>query len=264
MLNYLAVHDPYFPPAGAARPWGKRGVAPMKSVAETFNHYPKPTPAELQYEMDQYDDSLLYVDSQIGALMQDLRRRGLDRNTLLIVTADHGEEFNEQGILTHANALYLEEIHVPLIVWDPGKVPSGVRIARPVSTADMGATALQIAGGTSSAPFPGRSLSAFWTNGDVEHWPYPIAELAALPIDRSFPNFFGPMQSIVTDQWHYVLGPGDREHLYACCKSSVDRADVSANSGSRPVMDVLKAELKNAGASSSPDARTASRLRQDP
>lgn len=258
MLNYFDVHDPYIPPAGAAQLWSKGAPVPPKRISETFNQYRPPSPQQVQYAIDEYDNSLFYVDSQIAALVKELQRRGLDRNTLVIVTADHGEEFDEQGILTHANALYLEEIRVPLIMWAPGKIPSGVRIARPVSTIDIGATALQIAGNSSAPTFPGNSLTAFWTNGDVQHWPYPISQLASLPIDRSFPNFFGSMNSIVTDQWHFVGGPGNREHLFACCTTGVDHNDVAANSDSKPLIEALRAEMRLSEKSRTQEIRAAS------
>lgn len=257
MLNYFDVHDPYIPPADAATPWAHGEPVPARRISETFNQYRPPSQSQVRYAIDQYDDSLLYVDTQIAAFMKQLQRRGLDRNTIVIVTADHGEEFDEQGILTHANALFLEEIRVPLIMWAPGKIPSGVRISRPVSTTDVGATALQVASSSSASNFPGNSLTAFWTNGDVQHWPYPLSQLASLPIDRSFPNFFGSMNSIVTDQWHFVGGPGNREHLYACCASGVDHNDVASNGVSKPVIDALRAEMQVSEASRSNELRAA-------
>lgn len=247
MLNYLDVHDTYLPPRGSLRLWGTHDAVPPKRISETFNQYPKPTEAELHYEIAQYDNCLYYVDSQIAALMNELQLRGLDRNTLLVITADHGEQFDEHGIVTHANALYFSEIRVPLIFWDRGTIPAGVRISRPVSTVNIGATALDIAAGVKRPTFPGGSLTAFWTNGDIEHWPYPLSELAKLPIDRSFPNFDGNMQSIVTDKWHYVKGPANHESLYACCATGRDQTDISSQADSKAIMDALREQIENDG-----------------
>ncbi|MDD1650818.1 MAG: sulfatase-like hydrolase/transferase, partial [Methylococcaceae bacterium] len=66
-----------------------------------------------------YDECIQYVDDGLGRVFEALKQRGLYDNTLIIITADHGEEFMEHGLIGHGESLYDELIHVPLIVKFP-------------------------------------------------------------------------------------------------------------------------------------------------
>ncbi len=63
---------------------------------------------------------MAYLDEHLGVLFDDLKRRGLYDRTLVVLTADHGEEFHEHGGWWHGTTLYDEQIHVPLIVKPAG------------------------------------------------------------------------------------------------------------------------------------------------
>ena len=52
------------------------------------------------------------------------RQRGLLRNTIVVITSDHGEEFGEHGLLSHGSSLYLPSLRVPLIIAHTGRVPA--------------------------------------------------------------------------------------------------------------------------------------------
>ncbi len=69
---------------------------------------------------DLYDGEILCADHYIVAFLQQLKIRGLYNNTIIIVTADHGECFLEHGNLKHGGSLYQELINVPLIIRIPG------------------------------------------------------------------------------------------------------------------------------------------------
>ena len=104
-LNYFDVHDPYGGPRA----------------------YPKPSWPQ-KNDADAYDDGVKYVDDFIGRLMEELGRRGLAQNTLVIITSDHGEALGQHHLRTHGKALYWEQIHVPLAIWYPGHVPAGITV----------------------------------------------------------------------------------------------------------------------------------------
>ncbi len=63
-----------------------------------------------------YDGEVAYTDSQIGRLLAGLRRRGITEDALVILVADHGEEFLDHGKMGHAHSLYQELVNVPLII----------------------------------------------------------------------------------------------------------------------------------------------------
>ena len=88
--------------------------------------------------------AIRYVDDAIAQLVGALRQRGFLDNALLIVTADHGEEFGEHGLYNHGMSLYQTVIHVPLLLCLPGG--RGEQILRPVQTGGIGAMILHQVG----------------------------------------------------------------------------------------------------------------------
>ena len=93
------------------------------------------SPDELQRARDLYDGEIFFADDLFGKLIAHLRESGLLDNTIIAVTADHGEEFMEHGQLQH-NALYEELIRIPFII----RHPSGIvetRVEEPVMNLDL-------------------------------------------------------------------------------------------------------------------------------
>ena len=113
------------------------------------------TDAERREMLNCYDEEIRYVDAEIGAFLDGLRERGLLEETLVIVTADHGDLFGEHGLYGHPRRLYEELLHVPMLVLGDG-VSSGV-VEAPASTLDVVPTALD-ACGVPTESLPGRSL----------------------------------------------------------------------------------------------------------
>ena len=96
-------------------------------------------------EVGDYDTELAFADQQIRALVETLKARpSLWENTVLVVTADHGEEFGEHGGDRHAVTCYDEVVHVPLFVRVPG-VP-GQRVEQRVALVDIVPTILELVG----------------------------------------------------------------------------------------------------------------------
>src|SRR5262249_11587529 len=75
----------------------------------------------------QYDASIAFADAQLGRLLDALRSSGQLDHTLVVVTADHGEEFYEHRNWRHGNQLYNEVVHVPLAFRLPGRLPPARR-----------------------------------------------------------------------------------------------------------------------------------------
>ena len=73
--------------------------------------------------LNRYDNAVSYVDTLVGDVLATLRQKKLLRNTVVIITADHGEEFNDtrMGYWGHASSYDPYQIHVPMIVYWPGK-----------------------------------------------------------------------------------------------------------------------------------------------
>ncbi len=165
-VNLYDAHDPYLPgepfaarfERGRARdPWmvrrvvaGRHGTGNRRAV---------------EGERDAYDGTIAEVDSFVERLIGELRDRGALDNTLVIVTSDHGEEFDEQGRIGHGWSLAPALLRVPLVVVWPGHVPRGVVAPGPVSLSDLPTTISDLVGLGARAPFPGRSFASAWNPG---------------------------------------------------------------------------------------------------
>ena len=111
-------------------------------------------------DIDRYDGEILKADRAIGRLIDGMEQR-LDAKVIVMVSADHGEEFRDHGGVYHGSTLYDEQIRVPLIVRAPGLAPR--RVTAPVQTIDIAPTLLGLAGIDAPASFRGRDLRALAT-----------------------------------------------------------------------------------------------------
>jgi arylsulfatase A-like enzyme len=96
--------------------------------------------------MKAYDGEIAFLDGHLGALVADLKRRGLYDDTLIVLTADHGEEFHEHGGWWHGTTLYDEQIGVPLIVKPPTGGAAGRVVEELTTTLDVAPTILRAVG----------------------------------------------------------------------------------------------------------------------
>lgn len=106
-----------------------------------------------------YDAEVAWTDHQLGLLFDELRRRDLWDDTLLVVVADHGEEFLDHGGWEHGNTLYDEQLRVPLLIKPPAGVGRSARVAGPAGHVDVLPTILDALGvGYDESEIDGRSL----------------------------------------------------------------------------------------------------------
>lgn len=93
---------------------------------------------------DIYDENVVGTDRRIGRLFAELKRRGILSDLVVLLTADHGEEFGEHGGDKHGLSLHRELLAVPLVIWLPGV--QGMRWTTPTRTVDLAATLLDVVG----------------------------------------------------------------------------------------------------------------------
>ncbi|MCP4246437.1 MAG: sulfatase-like hydrolase/transferase, partial [bacterium] len=114
--------------------------------------------ADRQQAIGLYDGEIAYLDAQIGRLLEALRSAGQFEDTVVVLTADHGEEFKEHGQLGHARTLFGEQLRVPLVIAGDPRLAPQQRLADLVSPVDIMPTLLEMAGATAPAGLQGRSL----------------------------------------------------------------------------------------------------------
>jgi arylsulfatase A-like enzyme len=130
---------------------------------------PLPEPADELYMRLQssYAGAVTYADNAIGWLLDELGKRGLTDQTLLVVTSDQGQALGEHGIVgSYRPWLHDELIHVPLVVRMPGGAEAGRRIAGMTQSVDLFPTLLE-AFGSAAPPCDGYSLLPL-VRGDIE------------------------------------------------------------------------------------------------
>ena len=162
-LNLMEAHSPRIPSMGSRRRVSdeatiRAGLATDQSLyalhegtvgARSF------TPEALQAIGAVYDASVRDLDDVTGDLLDDLAARGILDDTVVIVVADHGEALGEHGYWEHRWNVYEPLLHVPLVIRYPKRFEAGARVSERVSTADLYATVLELAGLTP----PGKAWS---------------------------------------------------------------------------------------------------------
>ena len=134
-LHYMDPHDPYF-----EHPYNGVGIARVSM--------PEPDAKASKRLQELYRGEIEYLDVQFGKLLAKLEADGLYDDSVIVLTADHGEEFNEHGGFWHGLTLFDEQIHVPLLIkWAENgeRADAGAEsgIARLI---DVGPTLLGLAG----------------------------------------------------------------------------------------------------------------------
>jgi arylsulfatase A-like enzyme len=140
-LNYMDAHEPYLPPAPYDTLFPGKDPDWTRARYKSAEHYAllesKPlTGKDREHLLSQYDGGIAYLDSQLGALFDTLRKQDLFDNTLLVVTADHGEALGERNLLGHGLSVHQNQIAVPLLIKLPGSRQAAV-VQRPVSLVDV-------------------------------------------------------------------------------------------------------------------------------
>jgi arylsulfatase A-like enzyme len=200
-LHVTDPHDPYkpyapydtlFAPADGIESHERESQAVKKHISEPLlKQFGMPNRKELeaagldadayvQFDQYWYDASIRGMDAEIARLVEQLGSLGLDRRTLVVFTADHGEEFLEHGRTFHGQTVYGEQNNVPLVLWQPGLVPAGREVAETVRTIDIMPTLLAASGLPVPAEAQGQSLWGLMTPSGGVH----AAEGARLAISE--------------------------------------------------------------------------------
>ena len=114
------------------------------------------------------------LDAWVGRLLDELKELGLEKNTLVIFTSDHGEMLGDHG-MTSKGVLYEGAVHVPLLIRLPGRIPAGTVVETPVSTIDLFATILDYTGQPGHAS-QGRSLRGLIEGTEKDGPDYCVSE----------------------------------------------------------------------------------------
>jgi len=234
-LHYIDPHGPYVPPPAYATLFAG-AHPPLPVPIEDLPPYQlqvDPATGEVSNDVGfyqtQYDREIRSVDDQIGRLLATLEERGLSKDTLIVLTADHGESMAENRYyLEHGNVPYQTTAAVPMIFALDGRIAGGRVVERPVGLIGVFATVLALTG-TALPPAvpPGSLLPLLAGEGG------PAPEFVFMESGE-----FEPFQLVARKgPWKlvYLRSPKDREwlgrnelELYDLSRDPTEQSDVRA------------------------------------
>lgn len=148
-LHTIHPHNPYDPPEPFRSRFAGGTGSSVDGSTETLlgiEHRRIPaTPADRKRLAGLYTASFAYNDAQIEGFLKGLAAWAPPAETLVAVTADHGEELFDHGGVLHGYTLHEEMIRIPLILWAPGRLRPAA-VDTPTNTKDLTATLLALAG----------------------------------------------------------------------------------------------------------------------
>ncbi|MBM3990921.1 MAG: sulfatase [Planctomycetes bacterium] len=142
MVHLFATHTPYDPPDDIRALYCDPSYAGPLSVFRSDHafaiHEGKATPSEADARQIRalYEGGVTYTDRQIALVLAELEKLGTLDDTLVVVTADHGEELGEHGVWEH-NHMFQSNLRVPLVMHWPRKLPLNARVGALVESIDF-------------------------------------------------------------------------------------------------------------------------------
>ena len=242
-VHFVAAHQPYRP----QRPFQFYDEHPQGTAITPENYKDIQqgrivlSEADLAHNIALYDGAIQQVDTHVGAIVATLDEAGVAEETILIVMADHGEEFLDHGSVTHGHTLYDELIRVPLILAGPG-IAEDVTIDAPVQNIDLFPTLLQIALNEEAPDLQGNSLAPL---------------LGGNPVAEPRPVFSesGDLHSVRDGNWKYIFdSKSDARELYDLATDPYERENRADDPATRSeqkrlaslMHDFLKTNLQRA------------------
>jgi arylsulfatase A-like enzyme len=179
-IHTIECHDPYAPPEDFAKTF-------VSGTEEPSN-------------IDVYDAEIRWADENLEQLASKLEELGLEKNTVLIVTSDHGEAFEEhEGMTKHGGKPYNELLHVPLIMRCPGFLPVGRVFNENLQMIDLTPTILDLMGAPLEEQFQGESLLPLILDGDSENF-----------TDRTVYCYGRAIRAAIDGHWKLIYETGTR------------------------------------------------------
>ncbi len=216
-LHYVPPHAPYAPPsefdlftdpAHRGRVDGSHASINALDAGALV-----PRPQDLDHVRALYDGNLRAGDAAVAQVLQGLEKRPRWRDTVVLVTADHGEAFLEHGRMSHNSTVFDEMLHVPFVLRLPTGRRTSADLDRLASLADIVPTLLATAGARHEDLPDGLNLLAPPAPGAR----FLIARTAGEP----------PLYALRTSRWKLVFADSGMGALFDLAKDPGEARDLS-------------------------------------
>lgn len=207
-LHTFDVHHPYKPPPPFNTMFAKDYDGPLEDfipieLLEAINAGEiEVTKEDREYISSVYDGGIRYVDGYIGRIVNYLKEKGLLDKTIIVFTSDHGEEFDEHGVIgMHAHTVYDELLHVPLIIRVPEAEPR--KISRRVGLVDLVPSLLDFTG----ISYPPDAFQGATFSGMAEDELNCPPEKRTLYAEKEYLSVedYGRMKAIKNGDWKFKM-----------------------------------------------------------
>ncbi len=225
-IHYLDPHAPYNPPPQYLRKLGYPSFSQEEIATLYHKHLGNDIHEEEYYQLKAlYQGEIRYMDHEVGRLLQYLEKRKLKNNTLMVFTADHGEEFGEHGGLGHKAKLYDELLHIPLILYYKDLENSIVDL--PVELLDIAPTICDSLNIRQPPAFQGESFLPSLIGEETSHEKLIISEVTPDKIFNS--TNVGKSISLRLQNWKYIYHEQKPDELYNLKRDPFEENNVIAD-----------------------------------
>ncbi|HYM59300.1 MAG TPA: sulfatase-like hydrolase/transferase [Thermoanaerobaculia bacterium] len=202
---------------------------------EPHTPYDPPEPFKSRYAANLYDGEIAAADAIVGGFLDHLKARGLYDGAVIVLMSDHGEGLGDHGEDEHGIFLYMEDIHVPLMLKLPKRQLAGQTVDAPVQLTDILPTITKLAGIETPAGVTGRSLVATAVDQKA-----PARRIYGESMYARIHLGWSELRSLVDDRFHFIVAPrpelysldepaetknvlADERRIYAGMKSDIDK-----------------------------------------
>jgi arylsulfatase A-like enzyme len=256
---FMFVHmwDPHYdyvppPPYDTLFDPDYKGDVTADNFAASKKIRPDMDPRDLAHVIALYDGEIRFTDEHLGRLIAYLRTLRVLDDTLVVVTADHGDEFFEHGGKGHATTLYDEIVRIPLVMRFPKRIAVGATVAEQVRLMDVAPTILGIAGVATPADY-GNAVSSPDRERDLSTWlsgraTQPFPDLVAFSEMAIFKPIYATRRA--GGKW-IVATPTDapvRHELYDLANDPGEKNNLAFSPTRPAIVNDLAASAKQWGA----------------
>jgi arylsulfatase A-like enzyme/Flp pilus assembly protein TadD len=222
---------------------------------DPHNDYEPPEPFASRFADNLYAGEIAYTDYCIGQVIEKLKRLGLYKSTLLVITGDHGEMRGEHGESTHSFFIYQSAVKVPLIIKPAGKTKAQ-RIESVVGLVDIVSTICSVLGIETPSPVQGENLSGYFGGGKgpgSERYLYCESLLPTIEYNAN------GLRGVVGNRWKYI--ETTRVELYDLVEDAGETNNLAQEHGQQ--VRILSNQLKQIVGDGADSGKSDSRLAMD-